>query len=53
MKRYSITETVTIRKVVATMDEEGARSLAYQRLPDYEKAGWELVGSEGPDIKEL
>jgi hypothetical protein len=53
MKRFSVTETVTIRTFVTAKDEEQARTAAYKHLPDYGKAGWDLIGSEGPEIKEV
>jgi hypothetical protein len=53
MKRYQVTETVTIQRFVVAKDEEDARRIAYSGLPDYEDAGWDLIGSEGPKIEEV
>jgi hypothetical protein len=57
IKYVEVTETVHIRKTVkiAVIDhnipdchlEMPAMMSAFQELPDYEAAGWELVGSEG------
>ena len=52
MKRYCVTETITIQTFVVAADEEAARHAAYAKLPDYENAGWDLIGSEGPVFKE-
>jgi len=49
---YKVTETVTMEKIVEARDETEARSKAYEQLPDYETAGWELINSEGPYIEE-
>ena len=52
-----VTETVTISKEVEIncskdpLDGEvelKAREAAYEELPDYDAAGWELEDSEGP-----
>jgi hypothetical protein len=50
---YRITETVTIQTYVTAADEEKDRSAAYKRLPDYGRAGWDLINSDGPEIKEV
>jgi hypothetical protein len=53
MKRFKVTETITIQTYVTAKNEDQARTAAYKRLPDYSAAGWDLIGSEGPEIKEV
>ena len=53
MNTYRITETVHLTKEVRAKNEDSAREKALARIPDYDKVGWELTGSDGIDIEIL
>ena len=50
MSRYVVTETITIQKTVEAESKDNARDVAYMELPNYEKAGWDLIDSLGPNV---